>query len=198
MIRDVEHQQLERLQALHVRLKTTNPYVTMLGGGPLDPPDVSKEFVDRLGVLTPTQRRLALTKACVQPWRHDPNGPPACYRRDLEHAEYEAANEHLTCGSGSVSFEVDELFSEEPEPISRLLLEELAAMTGVDRRSSFAFVISNSWSGQPPEEWRPRIEAGEIEWPSTEEPPEWVLRDFDRWSGESSEEYRRQHGSPAS
>lgn len=84
MIREMDPEHLERLQAEHVRLKTTNPYITMLGGGPLDPPDVSKEFVDRLGVLTPTQRRLALARASVQPWRYDPNGPPACYRRDLE------------------------------------------------------------------------------------------------------------------
>lgn len=187
----MDESRVQELQESHERL-IKNPNIMMLGSGPLDLPDVSKEFVNKLADLTPTQRRHALAKACIQPWRDDPAGMPACYQRDFDHARYELAHEQLVISGPT--FEPDELFDPEPEPISRTLLGQLAGMSGTDRRSSLVFVISCCWSGQAPEAWRDPIEAGLIEWPDTDEPPEWICREFDLWCGEASEEFRRRNG----
>ena len=182
-----------QLQESHERL-LRNPRITMLGSGPLDPSDISREFLDRLTELTPTQRRYALAKACTHPWRDRPEETPACYQRQLDHATFELEQER-TFGA-TAALDLETLFSGVGVPISEVLLRQCAEMSAAERRSSLAFVIGNEWPGQPPDAWRTRIDAGELDWPDTAEPPEWAVQDFHLWGQEAAEEYRRRHGLP--
>ena len=160
-------------QAEHERLKK-NPNILMLGEGPGEV-NFSKPFAHKLTDLTPTQRRLALAKACAQPWRDDPDAMPDCYRLDLDQAVYEAREEHLGCCT--TVFDPDYLFETEPEPISPYLLRQLAEMTPGHRRSSLVFVISGCWRGHLSEELRALALANGIELGDPEDFPEWVIRE---------------------
>ena len=166
---------LERLQAEHERLKK-NPKIVMLGEGP-GTVNFSRTFAHQLTDLTPTQRRLALAKACAQPWRDDPEAMPDCYREGLDDAVYEAREEHLGCCTPA--FDPDSLFETEPEPISPYLLRQLAEMTPALRRLSLILVISWCWEGHPSEELRAAALARGIKLGEPEDYPEWVTRDFD-------------------
>lgn len=186
---DFEHPaRLERLQAEHERLKK-NPRIQILGEGP-GTVNVSRTFAHKLTVLTPTQRRLALAKACAQPWRDDPDAMPNCYRRDLEHATYQAREEHGSC---CATFAPDYLFETEPDPISPYLLRQLAEMTQGYRRASLASVISGCWRGRPSEELRAAARARGIELGEGEDYPGWVTREWGYSAEERADERNAYH-----
>jgi len=183
---EIEPARLQRLQAKHEQLKK-NPEFRMLGEGP-GKVNVSKAFAHRLSELTPTQRRLALAKACAQPWRDELGAMPECYRRDLDHATYEAREEHKTC-CGS-PFDPDCLFEGEAEPIASYLLRQLAEMTPADRRSSLFRVISGCWNPDHSADFRARAAVAGIDLGEPEDLPEWVRREVSYSWAEWTDERR--------
>jgi hypothetical protein len=139
----MDEARVRRLQAEHERLKN-NPNITILGESPGGRPNVTEQFARSLADLTPTRRRLALAKACAQPWRDDPEAMPECYRRDLALAAYEAAREHAAC---CPAFDPDPMFVDDPEPISPLLLRQLAELSPTHRRMTLTSVLGHPWKG---------------------------------------------------
>ncbi|HVM06541.1 MAG TPA: hypothetical protein VM242_15360 [Acidimicrobiales bacterium] len=171
----MDEERIRRLQADHERLKK-NPNIRIFGEPPGGRPNVTERFARSLAELTPTRRRLALARACAQPWRNDAEAMPECYQRDLVLAAYEAGQEHATC---CADFDVDAMFVEDPEPISPLLLRQLAELSPTHRRERLTSVLSSPWSGPIPEKWRHLVESGRIEWGDPSEPPEWLQREHE-------------------
>lgn len=152
----MDEERIRQLQAEHERLKK-NPNIRIFGEPPGGRPNVTEHFARSLAELTPTQRRLAVATACALPWRHEAEGMPECYRRDLALAAYEAAQEHAAC---CAAFDVEAMFVDDPEPISPLLLRQLAELSPTNRRERLSSALSGPWSGPIPEQWRHLVESG--------------------------------------
>jgi len=116
----MDEERLRRLQAEHERLKN-RPNITILGEAPGGRPNVTEHFARSLADLTPTQRRLALAKACAQPWRDDTKPCQSAAGGTWALAAYEAAPEDAAC---CPAFDADAMFVDDPEPISPPLLRQ--------------------------------------------------------------------------
>jgi hypothetical protein len=133
---------------------------------------ISRSFVERLACLTPTQRRLALAHACTLPWRDNPAEVPACFKRELETAAWEARQEDLAREGKSV--DVQEIVDPHDPPISEVFLRQIVSSSPTRRRAQLAIVCAAPWLG------------------GSEFPPESISRSFEDALAEATEEHRLQ------
>ncbi len=133
---------------------------------------IDRRFVERLDGLTPTQRRLALARACALPWRNAPAKMPDCYRRDLETAEWEAREEAGDQGYSLASAKVDALIDPGDPPIRELFLRQLIPLRPSHRRAQLASACRA------------------FSFLDREPPPEWIARFCDQAIGEEAEDVR--------
>lgn len=141
---------------------------------------IARAFVEALGRLTPTQRRLALARACALPWRDKPSQLPDCYKRELEAAEWEAREEDRGRGRSPHATDIDSLLDSEDLPISELFLRQLIPLRPSRRRSHLAQAC---------------IAFSVLE---RRTPPQWISRFNEHAHGDAAEDYRLDKGERAS
>lgn len=149
---------------------------------------VSRRFVERLGELAPSSRRLAIAMACAQPWRDEPEATPECYRVELDYArwvaeaEYEAwaaAGRPGEGGPGTPQVELGYLFAEEPEPILGDTLQILADHPPLARHWVLMQQLRKAWDNELRPEVHEGVRRAIAENDDSEFAPEWVRRDHD-------------------
>lgn len=142
-------------------------------------PNIAEAFVERLGELPPTKRRLALALACALPWRNNSDELPNCYKRELEAAAWEAYEEDLSRGQDHNRGDIEGLIDPEDPPISKLFLRQLVAVGPTERRAVLAQACIGFWivDHVPP--------------------PKWLSRYCDHAYGDDAEDYRLRKGEHA-
>lgn len=132
---------------------------------------ISRNFVEHLGELPPTRRRLALALACALPWRDRPDELPGCYERELALAAWEADAEDSNRDIPA-SVETEAFMDPENPPVSEVFLRQLIPLGPSRRRALLLSVCRAFWA---------------IEYRS---PPEWLARSSRHASGDEGDEYR--------
>ncbi len=140
-------------------------------------PNASKEFVKRLGDFPPTFRRLAIAKACALPWRDRLDELPACFRWELLQANAEANEDRAAYPH--MHAQLDRLFAEVQEPISELVLRQIAEKTPTSRYFSLLFVLAIESPGGMKSVFEGSSDA-----------PEWLLKEFPYAQWVDSDEFR--------
>ncbi len=127
-------------------------------------PSGSARFLTRLGDLPPSARRLALAKACVQPWADTPAETPICYQQELERTTADALEEYGS--THELREQLDELCASDPAPISEGVLRQLIQMTPTTRYFMLIFALWGVW------------------YDHADNPPAWLEREFAyaRWT----------------
>lgn len=123
--------------------------------GELGKPPIGKDFVERLGELPPTMRRLALARACAFPWRGNVAELPHCYRRELESATWEAQEEQRWAARDSRPADATSVLEAEEPPISEVFLRQLIPLGPCERRAQLAQACIAAWilDRTPPPDW---------------------------------------------
>lgn len=138
---------------------------------------VAPLFLERLAGLTPSQRRVALARACVLPWQDKPADMPACFRRELETAAWEASEEDRARERDSdPTASILEDFSSTNQPINRIFLRQIVRLSPTRRRARLAAACAAPW-----------LVKGE-------KPPEWISRNDQHARDDAAEEHRIYYG----
>jgi hypothetical protein len=137
---------------------------------------IAKSFLDGLGNLSPTKRRLALARACAFPWRDKPEDLPDCYKRELEMASFEADEEDLARGATPNHGAVADLFASEEPPINEIFLRQLVPLGPSDRRHALIMPGLARWGFEG------------------QTPPEWIMRSWESTAFDATREWELQTG----
>jgi hypothetical protein len=103
----------------------------------------SRQFVESLGALPPCARRLAIARACIAPWRADPEHAPDGYRQALVYATAEAVAEYGSLET--VERKLDGIGSGDSLPINEFMLRQLAPRSPLRRYRALLVGFEMLW-----------------------------------------------------
>lgn len=133
---------------------------------------VDRAFAERLALLRPSLRRLALAMACTEPWRRSDKLAPKCFQRSLLVAAADAREEVADRASedGDPIQLVEAVLRDFTSPLPLSVLRDLAEETPSRRRVGLINSICAVWKDES-------------------EIPACYRREFDLASAEAHEEY---------